>query len=202
MTILNAWVEPERALIGLDTQYAAQGGSAQHISKLMPLVHMSAALGCSGSAFFMQTLFMLCQVSGSEFDELVDALPQLLKYSSERITEVAERLGVAATMPLDGQSVVIVGWSARAGRMIGRNFEQESRAEAFIAEDLNPYYNAPWDQSLARLPESKTPGDMAQLARAQTALLREKAPDAQSGGRFIVAELRRDGMTIAKVCDL
>src|SRR5258708_1017477 len=100
-------------------------------------------------------LFSMLQGAGvSDFETLLDRAPTFLKHIQDEIIKGASRLGMQ-TQVFEGQSVVFVGWSERAGRMIGRAFEQESRAASFALEDVNPYYSAPWDQSLAKLPDPK-----------------------------------------------
>lgn len=200
MSILNAFLEPERALIGVDTQFAAQHGSPRQISKLMPLIHLNAIVACRGSVFIATALFAMCQVVGSDFDELLEAMPGFLEHVSDKAAEIPGRIGVTDKMPFDGQSVIAVGWSA--GRMIGRQFEQENRETGFVAEGFNPHYSAPWDESLPQFPDLKTREGMGVLARAQARLLREKCPDVAAGGRFIVAEITRNSMSIAPVCEL
>jgi hypothetical protein len=201
---LNAWVEPERALVGVDTEVAMLGVKALgSVNKLFILIHLNAVLAFRGNLRFAAVLLAHCQNPCSNFDELLDRMPAFVRIAFRQMTRslsLIERIRVGKS--LDEQSVVLVGCSARAGRMIGRAYEQESRETGFVVEDLNPYYNAPWDVSLPQFPDLKTPQGMGVLARAQTRLLREKAPDVATGGRFIVAEIRRDSMTIATVCEL
>lgn len=202
MSILDVWITPESALVGVDTETFAPDGTAASISKMIPLPHMNAVLACRGHVLFFQAIFGACHASGGNFDALLDKMPELLRGAFSMAMESAPLLGMEDTSPLDNQTIVLVGWSLRQGRMIGREYVQESREIGFMVDGITPYHLAPWDQSLSRLPDPKTPADMGELAKAQTQLLHDKAPGAAAGGRFLIAEISRQGMKIEGVCDL
>lgn len=208
MTILNCWITPERALIGTDTEMAVPCGAAPEgkraqCTKLLPLVHLNAVLACRGEAIFFKAVFDAINLSGGDdldavFDAMAGALPGLLSATRDGL-----RMGgvTHATIP-DSQTIVLVGWSPRAGRIVGVEWTQETSARGFVADDINPHYIAPWNRSIEPFADPTTPETMMQLARKQVRLMRERAPGAAAGGKLILAELTRDAMTIGSAGEL
>ena len=147
-------------------------------------------------------LFIGCHWAGGELDTLLAKMPGMLDVAFLESLRIAEALGMRDTTPLDGQVIVLVGWSRSLGRMIGREFNQESRKTGFTAEDIKKHHIAPWDAYLKNFPDPNSFNNMANLARAQVRLIHDKAPGAAAGGRFIIAQIRREGMYISPACEL
>ena len=85
--------------------------------------------------------------------------------------------------------------------MIGMEYEQETRDKGFSANELKRHHIAPWDSSLSHYRDPTTIETMVLLARAQLRLLRQKAPGAAAGGKFVAFELLRDRVTMRQVYD-
>lgn len=202
MSILNCWIEPERALVGVDTEVIGADGKFYACSKMIPLPHVGAVLGARGGLLFFSTLVAACNVQGFEFDALADMMPDLCRNS---LKGAKEGLSAAGRGPIEGNDehlVVLVGWSPRLGRMVGYDFDKTVEATEFIAGRIEPSLAAPWDRSLGAFHEIRTPWQMATLAQAQCSLMNTLTPYAAGGGRFIVAEIERESMKIWPVADL
>lgn len=200
MSILNVWIEPEVALVGVDTATSLIGddGAMLEYSKMFPIVHANTVVAGRGNSIFLSTLFVMCNGRG-DFDSLVEIMPSLLQQAFDQIKNFPL---LAPPEGIDRQMIVVVGWSAKLGRMAGRDYIQEDRAQGFVTSEIAPHHLAPWDNSFAELPDPQTAGDMANLARAQTRFMHENAPQAASGGRLIVARISQLGMTILPTCKL
>lgn len=200
MSILNVWIEPDAALVGVDTAtgMTREDGTPLEFSKMFPIVHANTIVAGRGHSLFLSSLFVMCNGRG-DFDSLVEEMPLLLQLAFDQIKDLPL---LAPPEGIDRQMIVVVGWSAKLGRMAGRDYIQEDRARGFVASEITPHHLAPWDDSFAGLPDPKTPADMANLASEQVRMMREKAPDAAAGGRFIVAEITQRGMQIWRGVDL
>lgn len=198
MSILNVWIEPEVALVGVDTATSLIGndGTMLEYSKMFPIVHANTVVAGRGNSIFLSTLFVMCNGRG-DFDSLVEEMPLLLQLAFDQIKDLPL---LAPPEGIDRQMIVLVGWSSKLGRVAGRDFIQEDRARGFVAGEITPHHLAPWDESFAVLPDPKTAQDMLTLYRAQVSFMRENAPQAAAGGRLIVARIARQGMTIAPAC--
>lgn len=202
MTILNAWVSPDRALVGVDSEVVCADGSRAACSKMIPLVHRRAVIACRGTLLFLTQLFNAFHMTPQPLDALLEDLPTALPIVFNQMLAAAPHYGLTDTSGLDGQTVVVVGWSPARARMIGWEFEQDDRARGFTAAELNPSHSAPWTAELPPTPDLSTPQGMAAYAKLQAGVLRKEVPTAAGGGEFIVASITRDDMQIVRACDL
>lgn len=197
MTILNVWVERERALMAVDTEIVMPWGQRHQCAKMIPLIHLNAMIAARGHLVFFAYLFKALHCEAlSDFDALLDRMPRMLPLADEDARKAVRQLGVTDTGFLDNQTIVACGWSAKAGRMFAREWSQDDLARGFISEHVEPFFVSPWDPSIDHIPDPTTHAAMAVLAQAQCKLMREKAPDAAAGGKLIVAEINQRGMQI------
>jgi hypothetical protein len=189
VSILNVWVERQRALVCVDTQGVGNDGTRGDVTKLAVLPHINAVLACRGHLAFLSTCWMMMAMSSRGFDELVEAMSTILPLAFQNVVQTAGALGVDPAT-LDRQTLVFVGWSPRAQRMIGREWMQETAAQGFVADDIDPHHIAPWHESMPN-EDPNNAERMQRLAAAQVRSIRENAPHEAAGGRLIVAELTR-----------
>lgn len=205
MSLLNAWIHPEYALIGVDSDAVSPAlGARAEVSKLVSFApHMPAVIAGRGVFGFLPPVVMGAMMHSDNFDRLVEKMPDILRASFAQLADWQKAKIVHESAPIEGETIVLVGWSQREGRIIGHEWVQTSAAEGFIADTLRPHHIAPWNQSLDHLAKDvRVPSDMESLARAQVALMREHAPQEATGGKLILARLERDRVTIRQHCDL
>ena len=203
MSILNAWVSAERAVVGVDTAasiaaVASPGRSegASHATKLLPLAHLNAIVAIRGNATFLATLAAILLMHPlRDGDQLLEALPGVLPAAFQALIAAMRANGhdtadAATSAALAQQEIVLVAWSPSRRRFLGREYVQQDPARGFVADEIAPEYSAPWDPSLPPHPDFSNRVTMTAYARLQVKLLREKAPGVAAGGRFIVTELR------------
>lgn len=203
MSLVNVWLTRDRALIGVDTGAALLGGPLGHVSKLLPLSHLNAILTGLGHIHFINSLFAGLQMANvPSFDALLQIVPRVLPEVFDGWAGYVATLERCDPAELERQRVVLVGWSTAEGRPIGREFAQETRAVGWVCDPIEPYYIMPWHDSLSGLPDPVNAVALTTLARAQVALLRRVEPGSPIGGRLIVAQLTRGGVSMGSVCNL
>ena len=209
MTILNAWIERDRALLAVNSEARhADSGEKFQLDKLWVLPILNAAVayrGCGG--YFTILRAMLESLVPRSFDELGAAMPQQMSTAREKMKNHPQ----AWTDPtLYDANVVAVGWSTRRGRMIGFQFEQLA-VNGFTEKVLEPpaeagagagyRFLAPGDL-IEQLPPPRDVAAMVTCARVQKQLIEERYPGLASGGQLHVATLTRGRITIEMACDL
>lgn len=215
MTILNAFVSDDRALIGADTEGVVPGFGKTRLSKLYPLVAQQAVLAGRGNHALFASLIGPCLLAGGDFDHLATLMPELLKRGFKLLEESAVAWGIqdaaelitgwappASDAPIpptiDRQEVVLIGYSARAGCMVGRKYVQESRLLGFFEESIterDPFVG-PWSKrELEPIGDISSGPGMMSLARRQRELLVRADPRHAGGGDFIVAAIDRAGIS-------
>jgi hypothetical protein len=196
MSILDVCITPSKILVGTDTVGITAGGVVgKNLSKMFPLVGANCILAFRGDTTFMHLLCVSLAAVG-KFDDI-----SVKVVDSGNALFSAMNKG-AVNRPSIDQELVVARCSARACRMVGMRFVQNNLQEGFVAGKIDPHYIAPWDDSLSNFPDSDEPSAMANLAVAQLNLLRQKAPLATSGGPFVIAEIKLDGMRIWREADL
>ena len=143
MSIIAVFVNDDCALVGVDTATFTPSGDAAELSKLVPLVHMGAVIAYRGCALFLETFFGMCHMQGGDFDALIDRMPAILTETSRAFTFNARQMGVTDPTLLESHNVVLVGWSARAGRICCLGYEQKPAAKEFVGQEYSAWYFAP-----------------------------------------------------------
>ncbi len=186
MSLLNAWIAPDAAVIATDSIGMAADGSPLHASKLVVVPHLNAVIAIRGQLALLTWLAVRANSAGfATFDDLLDAMPGML---AEAGAAIGDRLSVlAGSAP--GYEVVIAGPSDRQGRMIGRQFV--SRGGEQTVRDTD-FHVSPWHPSMEGLPTA--PHGIEQLARGQVIFMRGLG--AHCGGKLTIARLTRGAMTL------
>lgn len=185
MSIFQAWIEQDRALVAVDTNgYKSNGGQSEML-KLAVLPLANAVMACRGSQLaFFQVLAQAWLVPGhNSFDKLVAALPSLIAWAGEQFP---------ASVPDDAAQceLHLVGWSDAQQRMAGLSYLIDLKAKT--AEHGGEMGRNRIGPGSTRQTPKEFDDDVAMtLARQQLAWLEANAPDEVTGGRLLVAEIRR-----------
>lgn len=209
MSIVNAFVSPECAVVCADTEAGPDGGPYTEVSKLVPLPHMNAVVAFRGSMLFLSGALTGMFVSGCGFDELSRQMPDLLKLSSDTAIRMLPRVDLAGAMTSEEAGygeAILVGFSPTVGRIVGHHFRRQTLDSGFVTTNNVSYFSAPaWndvDLALPSLHNQPSREGLKELALAQMRLVRERnTPGEAAGGRLIYAEIRRDSMTVEAIMD-
>lgn len=192
MSLLNAWIAPDAAVVAVDTVGQAADGSPLHASKLQIVPHLGAVVGIRGQLALLTWLSVRANSAGfATFDDLLDAMPGML---AEARTAIDHLNVLAGSAP--GYEIIVAGWSDRQGRMIGRQFVKRGDMTASIERDVD-HHVSPWHPSMDGLPLD--PGGLEQLARGQVIFMRGLG--AHCGGKLTIARLTRGAMTLQKTTE-
>lgn len=195
MSILNAWVTPERALLATDSAVDEQPGVT--VSKMFGVPLWPAVIGGRGLSFAAPMLVPAAAMVtdfGGLLDGAAGAIAQNARQIAQQFPGAAQNGG--------GQEIVIVGWSQAQGRVVGRLFSRDTMLSPVREEAIDPHHIAPWHDDLEGLPDPDTPERMAALVRAQAAVLHREKPGAAAGGTIVLAELTRDGVAFSHAGEL
>ncbi len=185
MTILNVWIGPDTALVGVDSAGLDRGGTLRDdVSKMFFLPAVGCVLAARGDTYIVNQLHTLLNGKG-DYDAVAAALPGKVK----------NLVRWAFFLQSPNQEVVLVGYSVKLQRMACTSVYLTKKPRAMVVEDRREYAG-PWDDCLESLPKADNPQAMFNLAQAQLQLLREKMPGGAAGGRFVIAELNKAGMQI------
>lgn len=206
MSLLNAWIEPGRALVAVDTtSYDITSGAPSERSKLIPLAHANAVIATRGINKLLLEVFAAIFVMpvSVDYDVISDWLPSALDSGFEGY--VANCLAVGMDEGLVREvELAVVGWSQRSGEMAGVRLTRSPGDSSFSVKPIRPWSIAPnagWGASTPP-PAPSTIEAMEEVARAQVRHIRETYSGDPIGGRLIVAELTRDQMTIRSIANL
>lgn len=194
MSIINAFIGPDVAVVGVDTDAIGDDGKHFECSKLYALNHVNAVVGFRG---YMTTIAFsmpsLVSFSGS-FDHLADKMPEIIK-AAQKTSELS--YAVANQAPpgdIDGTQVVLVGYSQKHGRMIGHFYEILPGSRQLSHQVSTTNILAP---GLAEIPEIEADRKgMETLAKAQYDWIRQTQPGKSAGGRFFIAEVTKGRIDI------
>ena len=204
MSILNAWVGGDRAWVAVDTEGVHHGdGATFECQKMVPLVHQAAILASRGTAVFLPAVFFNVATCLFNFDDLVQQMPVILRHAFDESCRSAEAAGIEIAKDFDKEVIVLVGWSNWHQQMVAIEYIQHDRSIGFAAQTVGPAYYSPWIEGM-QAPPFADPFDrtaMVRLAKMQVGLIEDRTPGAAGGGRYIVAELGRQRMTIETVCE-
>lgn len=204
MSIVNAFIYPDRGIVYVDTDCVDADGRHWDVSKIFPLPHLPAVIAFRGSIAFQAGVVARAMVTGADFDDLANLLPGLLAEASAVAIEIAPRVSMTAELAGTAEAV-IVGFSAAMSRVVAHRFKRETLADTFVATlNVGSYVVAPcWDDigaDVASIHRQVDRDGMKALAFTQARLLGEREPSSAAGGRLIITEITRSGMTIESVC--
>jgi hypothetical protein len=198
MTILNAWVSPERVIVAMDTAGDGSCGpnrESGEVSKMIPLVHASCIFAGRGSTDFMRWAFEAFHTQPrSDFDSIAVGIPSALAIARAQMIEMIERHGIS-DYPL-AQSFFVFGWSHHRQRMAGVHWKIDADRNSKYS-NIGDSYIAPWTSELGEAPLMVPSDDeLLAMARRQAAHFQLLYPGAGFGGRLVVAEITQGSMLI------
>ncbi|MFY1021679.1 hypothetical protein [Ectopseudomonas khazarica] len=193
MSILNAFVTPDLALIGVDTEARLPDGATYQVCKLVTVPHLGAAAGFRGLDVLQMFAASAIISFKGDFDALAETMPGLLTEAERFCRDQFGASGDALAF-----NVVLVGYSESAGCMVGHAFDRTADSEEIKIASGLPNFIAPdveADQLRSLHIVADKPG-MSILARHQCQLIRDHDPGMAAGGRFFIAEVRRNSIHV------
>lgn len=214
MSLINIYMEHDRALIGFDTLSSAMAlppaagvdaalarfNAGVHMSKCAFLAHANVAIAHRGDAMLAVGVCSAVQLNFlSDFDAIAEAMPQLLAQAYAQVTTYRKQFGVEQ---FPGAEVILVGWSHALNRMEAVRWLRWPTDQSFKASPVGKALllpDAEWEQT-PDVPDSAE--QMERIARDQVAYVRAKHAGYNCGGRLLLAELTRDALSIRTIADL
>lgn len=197
MTILNVSIAPDLGLVAVDTAVPTPSGGLTHVSKLMPLPHADAVVAARGHLLMLVMLSPRLQQVAGDFDNVLAALHDSAVQAFADSASACRGHGAGNLMDEMGHEVVAVGYSPRAGRVLGVLYDRKAGGDGFAFTELDDFMQAPWDESLARFRGPTSTAAMVRLARAQARYARAQGHENTHGGRLVIAEVRRGGINVS-----
>lgn len=203
MSILNCYVEPQRAVLAVDSLSAWVGDTRRHVCKLFPLCHASMIIAGRGHVAMPVSVHQMCAYAVESFDGFLEHWQQILADALQIAARSVEATGKGLHETDGGrQEIVAVGWSEKRGQIEGWLYSYDG-ANTFMPTRIDGATYGPGDESfVARFPAPWNQTSLIKLARAQLELLQRTAPALVTGGRLIIAQLVPGGMTIAPAGEL
>lgn len=196
MSILNVFITPEAGLIGVDTEGVYRDGKIVEFGKMMSVHAAGAVIAFRGTSFVFEAAGCISCFGGT-VEELAKAIPDLLKRC---VNFCRQQQATEEELALE---MAMVGYSKAEGCVVGYLFTRQAGCEDIREDRIHSRYRAPhqpsWEPLLGGIPADR-PGMMA-LARHQSRLSREFAPGEAAGGRFFIAEVRKNSISIKKEFD-
>lgn len=174
----------------------------------MPLPALGIVLASRGPASFTGLMAIMVSTAAIkqalDFDALIGHAPDLISNCKHLMKQEIARNGGAVDAPM-GYEVGLAGWSARKGRMAAWLFWDDPSQGGEDRLELDhdwPAAIAPrFDHEDWELNPPRTSAAMLALARLQVQEARTKGPPG-TGGRLLVADLTRSGVSIFDHGDL
>lgn len=201
MSIANAFITPDVAIVGFDTEGALPDGSRAHGAKIIVLPHLDAVVAFRGLELTLTCTTPLIHDVRAGFDELADAMPDII---AKGITVAKQYAGVGGRTEADAEQAnfVLVGYSPGAGRVVGHAFVSSPGVEEIAVSKNIPDAIAPsWSrEDVTRLNIKADRAGMLALMMDQCRLVRERGPaECTAGGRLFIAEVRKGSIHIEGV---
>lgn len=199
MSILNAFVTPDVALLGVDTEAGLPDGELQQVCKLIVNPPLSAIAGFRGLDLMQMAAAPVFTGWKGTFDHLAEYVPDLMRLCEEHCVknhgQVREQLM---------SDFVLTGFSESAGRMVLHAYQSTSHTKPIAwHRDIPQFYAPYWGEAhLKSLGIRADRKGMEILAKEQCRRAREDGPmDFACGGRFFIAEVRQHSISIEKAFD-
>lgn len=194
MSILNAFVTPELALIGVDSEAMLPNGDLQQVCKIVVNPVLSAVVGFRGLDLMQMAAAPVFSGWKGTFDALAEYVPELIRLCEEHCIN-------AHGQPKEQliTNVVLAGFSESIGAMALHAYQRTKHTQPIEHHRSIPQFYAPYwgDDHLKSLGICADRKGMETLAREQCRKAREERPtDFACGGRFFIAEARRNSIRI------
>ncbi len=205
MSIMNVFLRPDRALVGVDTECSIIGAAGHtETTKLFPFAHIHAVFAFRGMVLFGMTAWPILNLHMRDFDGTAEDVPRLLKHASDSASKTCDQVGVSPE-DVARAECVLVGFSRKSGQIVGYHYVQESPGAGFtVNKDFSNCYGPDWNDGELDPPNLNISHDktgMINLSLKQAILLRSRqGPGVAAGGKLIVAEIDRHRITIECLC--
>lgn len=197
MSILNAFISPDLGLLGVDTEAIMPDGSIAEVCKITALPHLSAVMGMRGPDSLAMSVAASLMASRYSLDDLAEKLPNLM--------EAGVNFSLANGIPeeLCACELVLVGYSLNAGRIVGHQASKRPGGGIEMSTGWPQLYAPFWGgDEIRALGIAADRAGMISLAKKQCEWARERGPAGNpSGGRFMVAEIRKGSVLISEACE-
>ena len=185
MSIVNVFVRPDVALVGVDTEWLMPDGSYVDGCKMLLLPHIDAVVAFRGlSTSLAGASAWIVHFSG-DFDELSEKMESFIKESRGYAKDDSEG------------NFFLVGYSPRLGRMVAHAYEvkEGSSDVSHLADFPSMFAPAFGADVMAEWKVKFDKESMFRVANDQCRLVREQNEAWPAGGRFYITEIRKDSMS-------
>ena len=194
MSILDVWLDGDRALIAVDTECVNPDLTRSSGAKMHLLPHADMVVAGRGLVRFTRAIYELLNMFDYRYDEAVLNLDAAFKSADDYLRERAEIDGLDVNCPaFVEQNVVLLGWSDTANA-----FKVTWRARAdnglgFVESHIDSWAIAPGEPSWCGIPTDacKTFDEAFSVAAWQCHFAKRLWPQKGVGGSIIAAELTR-----------
>lgn len=198
MTILNVYLEPNRALVVSNTQGVQHDGAHTNIAKILAIPHANAVVAGRGLLRLWFSLYAECYGTMGDVDALVEFLPGAAERHRSALRSEKDQAGV--NMSLDTH-VVLIGWSAKRKQMTAHLLHVPEHGEIHMTETpdgmLSPA-DARWELS------ADAPSDISGMigyAKEQARHAELDYPRQGWLGDLTIAQLTQESITFTSVAD-
>lgn len=202
MSLMNVWIEPDRATVAVDTTGISSIHGKVSLSKLVPLVHMNAVIAGRGNGGLIGVLYSgVCRMPIT-FDDMAAHMPKFLADTLIEYERAARLAGYEPDQVSTVDQVAFVGWSESEDRMVGWLYLRGVGERTFTQRRIRPWVVMPGEPFTALPDTPKSHADHLRIGRQQTRWHRSALPGRAIGGDMIVAELDKVSMAITNAGDL
>lgn len=199
MSIINAVNHSEFALVSVDTEASVAGTARASASKLLTLPHVGGVIAFRGCLLFLGTAHMQFSTMPAEsFDDILDAAEDTMKIAFA-VNAKQKAVSDYAAEIWQGAEMLLCGYSDQAGRMVIRMLRSYDGGETIHVDEDAECVFCPGDLGVVSADIEPTREGLAVLANRQVQSIKANNPGAPGGGRLIIAEVRREGVTIETV---
>ncbi|WP_137730806.1 hypothetical protein [Pseudaquabacterium pictum] len=200
MSLLIAHLQPDRALVAVDTACRFIDGSYGHTTKLYSVPHIGAVIAARGAAGFLVSMVIGAVGVAQSFEQAREGVERGFAELLAMFQRMASEQGSAAQMVIDGrQELLLVGWSQNLGRMAAATFCKAAGESLLVVDDLDAgdCIFAPGDMP-DWMPDPDTADHAISAARYQVENWQGAAAGDPVGGDLIVAQMARNSITITR----
>lgn len=193
MSLVQIWIEKDKARVAVDTVvYRCSAPGAELVksesSKLLALPHAGVVLAYRGvDAAFFQVLQQVFLSGDSGYDAIAHSMPERVRDATTHVPPEVPREATSC-------EVHLVGYSACRAAFAATSYAVDLSAGKCESRPLSgPCRLVP---GFASAPELGTNEAMLSVARQQLAWMEINTPREATGGRLLVAELTREGISL------
>lgn len=197
MSLVNIHLQPNRALVAVDTEVLyAKGGGYGPGAKMALLPHANSLLAIRGLNIVLGMAHFHAVLTGpATFDSLAEAMPGYLAHGLNYLESDAQNLfgKSAADAGAFNQELYLVGYSDQRGRMCALVLSSKGSKDisVFELEERDAHF-APWTEAWGEPIDPNTPERMRFISQVQVDKGAAMVPDAPIGGRLLLCELTKD----------